>query len=67
MEQGRAARDVAPVEVWGEGKGKAEVEWVAHLPRGRAEIVYAPSAGTRPRILLHSPAIKKAALNVVRE
>jgi len=55
MEQGRAARDAAPVEVWGEAR--AGVEWVARLPQGPVEIVYAPSAGTRSLILLHSPAI----------
>ena len=34
-------------EVWAEVVGKAEVEWVARLLRGRAAFVYAPAVATK--------------------
>ena len=65
MEQGREARDAAPVEVWGEAK--AEVEWVDHLPQGQAEVVFAPNVATRKCILLDNLVMQKVVLNVVQK
>jgi len=61
MEQARRAGDLVVAEVW------AEVGWAAHSPQARAEIVYAPTVATKKPISSGSRAIKKAALNAVRE
>ena len=45
MEQGRAARDVVPAEVWGEAR--VEAEWADHLQQGRVEVAYARNVATR--------------------
>ncbi len=49
MEQGRAARDAAPAEVWGEDR--VEAEWEGRSPQDREEIAYARNAATRFLIL----------------
>jgi len=67
MEQARRAGDLVVAEVWAEVKARAEVGWAAHSPQGRAEIVYAPTVATKKPISSGSRAIKKAALNAVRE
>ena len=67
MEQGRAAGDAVPAEVWVEAPDRAEAEWAAHLLRGRAETVYALAAANRSLILPDSLVIKGPALNVVRK
>ena len=51
MEQGQAAKDVVPAEVWGQRKAEAEVEWVAHLPQDQVEIVSAQTVANRFLIL----------------
>ena len=40
----------AEAEVWAEVVGKAEVEWVARLPRDRADFVYAPTVAIKKGI-----------------
>jgi hypothetical protein len=40
MVQGQQAK----VAAWGEGKAKAEAEWVDRSPQDRAEVVYAQTA-----------------------
>jgi hypothetical protein len=47
MEQGRAVRDAAAVEVWGEVRAKVGGEWAGHLPQGLEEIAYARNAVTK--------------------
>ena len=49
MEQGRAARDVVPAEVW--GKAKVEAGWADHLQQGRVEVVYVQNVATRSLML----------------
>jgi hypothetical protein len=67
MEQDRAARDVAPAEVWDEARDRAEAEWVDPSPQDQAEIVYAQNVEQRHLTSLDSRVIKEAALNVVQE
>jgi hypothetical protein len=64
-EQGRAAKDVVVVEVWGEVK--VEVEWEGRSPQDREEIVYAQAVASRYLILLGNHAIKEIVLSVVQE
>jgi hypothetical protein len=47
MVQDLWVRVQAEAEVWAEVVGKAKVEWVARLPRGRAVFVYAPTVATK--------------------
>ena len=63
-EQGRAARDVVPAEVWGEDK--VEAEWAARSPRGRVEIASVQIAAPQCHTLPESLAIRKLAPSVAR-
>ena len=47
MVQDLWVRVQAEAEVWAEVVGKAEVKWVARLPRDRAAFVYAPAVATK--------------------
>jgi len=67
MEQGRAAREAVPVEVWGEARDMAEAEWEGRSPQGRAEIAYAPVAGIQSRTSPDNPVTKEIVPSVVQE
>lgn len=58
MEQDQPVVDAAAVEVWDEGRDKAEAEWVGRLPQGPAEIAYAPTAAQQSLTLSDSLAIR---------
>jgi len=66
MVQGLPAKVPARAGVWVEDKVKAEAGWADHLPQGREEVVYAPTAGNWCHILSGSPVIKRPALNAAR-
>ncbi|MBN1392895.1 MAG: hypothetical protein JW947_08850 [Sedimentisphaerales bacterium] len=59
MEQDRPVGDAAAVEVWGEGKDRAEAEWEDRLPQGQAETVCARNAVRWFLILLDNLVIKE--------
>ncbi len=69
MVQGLPAKVPAQAGVWVEVKARArvEAEWADHLLQGRAEVVYARTAGRKLLMLQDSLVMQKAVLNVARK
>jgi hypothetical protein len=65
--QAQLARDVVLNEVWAGAKPEAEVEWVAPLPQGRAEIASAINATQRCHTSQENLVVKRVVPNVGRE
>jgi hypothetical protein len=67
MVQARPVKVPAQVVVWAEARDKAEEEWAARLPQGRAVIAYVRTAVQQSLMTPVSLAIKEAVQNVVQK